>query len=170
MKNLSSSKGIKAIEALFGLVGIVMILVETYAVLARNILQISTPWSDELLKLLFVWSIFVCSALAFLNDELISLTLLEDDAKDKGRMAVYGIFKVIQYVATLIISGLLVYQIATIVSTQLSTGEATTVLKYPLWIMNFGILVGMVLTVVFGVIKLVDCAQFFKKHPNPSEG
>ena len=69
--------------------------------------------------------------LAFLNDELISLTLFEDDAKEKGKMALYGIFKVIQYVATLIISGLLVYQIWTIVNTQLSTGEATTVLKYP---------------------------------------
>lgn len=164
MKNLSSSKPIKAVEALFGVVGIVMILVETYAVMARNILQISTPWSDELLKLLFVWSIFVCSALAFLNDELISLTLFEDDAKEKGKMALYGIFKVIQYVATLIISGLLVYQIWTIVNTQLSTGEATTVLKYPLWIMNSGILVGMVLTVVFCVIKLVDCLKYFKKN------
>jgi TRAP-type C4-dicarboxylate transport system permease small subunit len=164
MKNLSSSKPIKAVEALFGVVGIVMILVETYAVMARNILQISTPWSDELLKLLFVWSIFVCSALAFLNDELISLTLFEDDAKEKGKMALYGIFKVIQYVATLIISGLLVYQIWTIVNTQLSTGEATTVLKYPLWIMNSGILVGMVLTVVFCVIKLVDSLKYFKKN------
>lgn len=164
MKNLSSSKPIKAVEALFGVVGIVMILVETYAVMARNILQISTPWSDELLKLLFVWSIFVCSALAFLNDELISLTLFEDDAKEKGKMALYGIFKVIQYVATLIISGLLVYQIWTIVNTQLSTGEATTVLKYPLWIMNSGILVGMVLTVVFGVIKLVATAKYFKNN------
>lgn len=164
MKNLSSSKPIKAVEALFGVVGIVMILVETYAVMARNILQISTPWSDELLKLLFVWSIFVCSALAFLNDELISLTLFEDDAKEKGKMALYGIFKVIQYVATLIISGLLVYQIWTIVNTQLSTGEATTVLKYPLWVMNSGILVGMVLTVVFGVIKLVDTAKYFKNN------
>lgn len=166
MKNLSSSKPIKAVEALFGVVGIVMILVETYAVMARNILQISTPWSDELLKLLFVWSIFVCSALAFLNDELISLTLFEDDAKEKGKMALYGIFKVIQYVATLIISGLLVYQIWTIVNTQLSTGEATTVLKYPLWIMNSGILVGMVLTVVFGIIKLADCLKYFKKTPS----
>lgn len=166
MKNLSSSKPVKAVEALFGVVGIVMILVETYAVMARNILEISTPWSDELLKLLFVWSIFVCSALAFLNDELISLTLFEDDAKEKGKLVLYGIFKAVQYVATLIISGLLVYQIWTIVNTQISTGEATTVLKYPLWIMNSGILVGMVLTVVFGVIKLVDNVKYFKKAPS----
>lgn len=74
-------KMISAIEWLFGLVGVVMILVETYAVLARNVLLVSTPWVDELLKLLFVWSIFVCSALAFLSDDLISLTLLEDRAR-----------------------------------------------------------------------------------------
>ena len=49
-------KMISAIEWLFGLVGVMMILVETYAVLARNVLLVSTPWVDELLKLLFVWS------------------------------------------------------------------------------------------------------------------
>lgn len=161
--NKVTSKIVWALERLFGLVGIVMILVETYAVLARNILQISTPWSDELLKLLFVWSIFVCSALSFLTDDLISLTLLEDNAKEKGKMAVYGVFKIIQYVAGLGICGLLVYQVATIVSTQLSTGEATTVLKYPLWIMNSGILLGMVLTVIFAIVKLIDCRKYFKK-------
>ena len=30
--------------------------------------------------------------------------------------------------------------------------------------MNSGILVGMVLTVVFGVIKLVDSLKYFKKN------
>ena len=36
-------KMISAIEWLFGLVGGVMILVETYAVLVRNVLLVSTP-------------------------------------------------------------------------------------------------------------------------------
>ena len=36
-------KMISAIEWLFGLVGVVMILVETYAVLVRNVLLVSTP-------------------------------------------------------------------------------------------------------------------------------
>ena len=91
---------------------------------------------DELLKLLFVWSIFVCSALAFLSDDLISLTLLEDRAKMKK----YGVFKMIQYVVALVISGMIVAQLLTIVNTQMTTGEATTVLKYPLWVLNTGVL------------------------------
>ena len=95
---------------------------------------------DELLKLLFVWSIFVCSAMAFLSDDLISLTLLEDRAKEQGKMKKYGVFKMIQYVVALVISGMIVAQLLTIVNTQMTTGEATTVLKYPLWVLNTGVL------------------------------
>lgn len=36
---------------LFGIAGVIMVLVASYAVLARNVLLVSTPWSDELLKL-----------------------------------------------------------------------------------------------------------------------
>ena len=158
-KNIS--KVISAVEWLFGLVGVVLILVATYAVLARHVLLIPTPWVDELLKLLFVWSIFVCSALAFLSDDLISLTLLEDGAREQGKEKKYGVFKLIQYVVALVISGLIVLQLLTIVSTQISTGEATTVLKYPLWALNTGVLLGMGLIAVFAIRKLVDCVLLF---------
>ena len=50
----------------------------------------------------------------------------------------------------------------TIVGTQLSTGEATTVLKYPLWVLNSGILIGMGLIVAASVGKLIGCAKYFK--------
>lgn len=39
---------------LFGIAGIIMVLVASYAVLARNVLLVSTPWSDELLKPYFI--------------------------------------------------------------------------------------------------------------------
>lgn len=81
MKN-ALNKFISSLDFLFGLVGIVMILIATYAVFARNILIVSTPWSDELLKLLFVWSIYIGSAILFMNDGLISLTLIEDKYKE----------------------------------------------------------------------------------------
>ena len=61
---------------LFGIAGIIMVLVASYAVLARNVLLVSTPWSDELFKLIFIWTIYMGSAILFMNDELISLTLL----------------------------------------------------------------------------------------------
>lgn len=158
-----SAKIFSAAETLFGFIGVVMILVETYAVLARNVLIVSTPWVDELLKLLFVWIVFVGSALAFQTDDLISLTLLEDNAKEKGKMVKYTIFKIIQYVVALGVSALIVTQMYTIITTQMSTGEASTVIKYPLWVLNSGIMVGMVLIVIMAVVKLVECIKFFAK-------
>ena len=147
---------------LFGIAGIIMVLVASYAVLARNVLLVSTPWSDELLKLIFIWTIYMGSAVLFMNDELISLTLLEDKYKE-SKPKVYGILKAIQYVAAVGISALLTSQLFTIVSTQMNTGEATTVLKYPLWIMNLGMLLGLGLIAVYGVVIVIALKPYFTK-------
>ena len=84
--NKFSSKVMPVVEQLFGYIGVIMILVETYAVFSRNVTHVATPWVDELLKLLFVWAIFVCSALSFWSDDLISLTIVEDAYKEVLRV------------------------------------------------------------------------------------
>ncbi|MEY8336758.1 TRAP transporter small permease [Lachnospiraceae bacterium 62-35] len=162
MKNVMD-KLIKVLEIIFGYVGVVMIVVETYAVFGRNVLKIATPWTDEFLKLLFIWSIFVCSALAFYSDDLICLTLVEDSAKVKNTPPAYGTLKVIQYLSGLGVSAFLAKYLCTIVATQMKTGEATTVMKYPLWLINMGLLVGMILTVIFGILKLIECKKYYVK-------
>ena len=153
----------KVLEALMGLTGVVMILVETYAVFGRNVLQISTPWTDEMLKLLFIWTIFIGAAMSFNIDDAICLTLIEDSKKVKNNPPIYGTMKIIQYVSAVGVAIFMSKHLFTIISTQLSTGEATTVMKYPLWILNLGILVGMFFTIFFGIIKLVDCKKYFVK-------
>lgn len=161
MKNVLT-KVVSGMDYIFGLLGIIMVLVTTYGVFARNILIVSTPWCDEFLKLLFVWSIYVGSAILFYSDELISLTLIEDSYKEK-KPVVFGALKAVQYIAAIGICGLLTSQLWTIVNTQISTGEATTVIKYPLWVMNLGMLVGLALIVIIGVIKLVGLKDYFVK-------
>ena len=47
MKN-ALDKFISGLNFIFGIVGIIMVFIATYAVLARNVLIVSTPWSDEL--------------------------------------------------------------------------------------------------------------------------
>ncbi len=163
MKNLSS-KLVAGAEMILGFIGLTMILIETFAVFARNILHTSTPWVDEALKLMFIWIVFVGAALCFRTDELISLTLIEDSLKEKKKMAAYGVMKVVQYVSAVGICILLVYQLSTIIRTQLTTGEATTVLKYPLWFMNLGVFLGVLLIVVMGVLKIFDTLQYFRKE------
>lgn len=162
MKNISS-KLVPIAEQVLGCIGFIMIVIETYAVFARNVLHTSTPWVDEALKLMFVWIVFVGTALCFRTDELISLTLIEDDLKEKKKMTPFGAMKVVQYIAAVGISILLVTQLITIIGTQMGTGEATTVIKYPLWVMNLGVLIGVALIVIMGVLKVIDALKYFKK-------
>ena len=75
----------------------------------------------------------------------------------------YGVMKLIQYVAAVGMSILLVVQLFTIIGTQMSTGEATTVIKYPLWLMNLGVFIGVVLIVIIGILKIIDALKYFKK-------
>ncbi len=95
-----------------------------------------------------------------MNDGLISLTLIEDKYKE-SKPVVYGTLKAIQYLAGIGICGLITSQMVTIVATQMRTGEATTVLKYPLWIMNTGILLGLALIVLLGLVKLAGLKEYF---------
>ena len=46
----------------------------------------------------------------------------------------------------------------------MSTGEATTVIKYPLWLMNMGVLVGVILIVIIGILKIIDTLKYFKRE------
>ena len=156
MKNISA-KLLKAAEFFFGMVGVVMIMIASYGVLARNVLQTPVPWTDEALKLMFVWCIFVGAALAFLKDELISLTLVEDGFKEKGKKIPYNLIKIIQYVIAIVINCALFTQLLTIIGTQMKTGESTTVIQYPLWILNTGMLIGVALIIVMGLMKLINC-------------
>ena len=49
MKGLVSKLD-SGVKSIFGYVGIIMILIETYAVFARNVLKAPAPWTDETLK------------------------------------------------------------------------------------------------------------------------
>jgi len=157
-----SSKFAKAMEWILGMVGVIMILIETYSVFCRNVTHWSTPWVDEVLRLMFVWIVFIGAAIAFRTDELISLTLIEDGYKEKGKMFPYRVMKLIQYVAALVVAILLTIQEWTTMVGQMATGEATAITGYPVWVKSFGILIGFVLLVVLAVIKIIETAKNLK--------
>lgn len=144
---------------IFGLVGTAMILVSTYGVFARNVLQVSAPWTDEILKLLDICMIFIVSSVVFLRDEHIALTLIEDSARVKNRSWVHGSMKIFQYGMALVIHVELVRELYAIIAKQMTTNEITTVMEYPLYLLNVAILIGCVLTVLFAVLKIMDQMQ-----------
>lgn len=156
-KNLNKIKSV--LEVIFGIAGIAMIVIETFAVFSRNFLHASAPWTDETLKVLFVWVIFICGAVAFLDDGMIAMTLIEDVLSKKKK--VLGAIKIFQFACALVLSIALSIQSTQIVNTQIATGAKSAIMGYPLWFTNLGFLIGNVLTIVFAVYKLVDCKKFF---------
>ena len=156
------------VKSIVGYVGIIMILIEKYAVFARNVLKTPAPWTDETLKMLFVWSIFVCSSLAFMGDELIGLDLIQEKIADNRKA--YGGLKVLQYTLGLVFGVVTTNWGLNIILTQLSTNEKTAVVKYPLWIINMGFLIGGVLLVIFALWKIYDCRKYFKDNTAKKDG
>ena len=157
MNNGFISKFNLIIENLFGFVGIAMIVIASYSVLARTVLHISATWTDEVLKMLFVWSIFTCSGLAFFKGELIGLDLIFEKLKDYPILT--NIVKIIQNSVSLIFGVLTVFFAINIIDVQYMTGEATTVVQIPLWIINIGFLFGSFLLSIFALRNIYLLAK-----------
>ncbi len=149
---------------LLGFAVLVTICVVTYAVAVRP-LKIPAPWSNELVKSIFIWLVFIGSAAAYQSDSLIGLDLVEDMlAKKPGLQKALKLF---QSIFALIFGVFMTVQTWKIVSTQISTGEPTPVLQMPLWLVNFGYFIGCALFAVFAVCKLIKL--FTKKSTSISE-
>lgn len=163
--NTFNNKTDRVMQFVFGLVGTAMVLVASYGVFARDVLRISAPWTDELLKLLDIWMIFVVSSVVFLFDEQISLTLVEDSRGVRRKPVVYHLMKVLQYALAGILNAEMFRELIRIIGTQIQTGESTTVIKYPLYLLNIGMFIGCVLTVIFAAIKIVYEIKNLHKEP-----
>ena len=117
--------------------------------------------------MLFVWSIFVCSSLAFIGDELIGLDLIQEKISDNRKA--YGGLKILQYALGLVFGVLTTNWGLNIILMQLSTNEKTAVVKYPLWVINMGFLIGSVLLVIFALWKIYDCRKYLKDNTAKTE-
>lgn len=73
-----------------------MFLTTLFQVIARAVLGISSVWSEELARFLFVWQVFLGAALLVRDDGLIRITLLTD----RSSATVARILRVLTGVAT----------------------------------------------------------------------
>jgi len=164
MKKISD-RLLRAAEFILGMAGVAMILIETYSVFCRNVTHWSTPWVDEVLRLIFVWIVFIGAAVAYKADDLISLTLVEDTLKSRGKAVPHNILKLIQYVLALTVGVMLTQQELATMLNQMQTGESTAITGYPVWIKSCGILIGFVILVVIIIAKIVRLLRNFDRLP-----
>lgn len=154
----------KLFADLLGFAVLVTICVVTYAVAVRPF-KIPVPWSNELVKSIFIWLVFIGSACAFQSDSLIGLDLVEDMLGKKPGLQ--KLLKILQALFALVFGVFMTVQTWTIISTQITTGEPTPVLQMPLWLVNFGYFLGSALFAVFALYKLITL--FTKKNKGTRE-
>ena len=80
-----------------GIVGLVGILVATAGVFTRFVLKISIPWSDELLRTIFVWGYFIGAAFCFEEGGIMHLELVEDSLKKHHKLMAHKVLAVSAY-------------------------------------------------------------------------
>ena len=102
-----------------------------------------------------------------MGDELIGLDLIQEKISDNRKA--YGGLKVLQYTLGLVFGVVTTNWGLNIILTQLSTNEKTAVVKYPLWIINMGFLIGSVLLVIFALWKIYDCRKYFRNDATKTE-
>ena len=143
-------------EKAIGLIVLIALLIANYGIFARFVLEISAAWTDELMRAIFIWLIFICSALAFNANSLISLEIVEDKLKEKP--LAHQILKFVQGVFSVIFCTFCVYNGFLVVLKQFTSGETTPVMDIPLYAINFGFFIGALMLFFFSVKMLVVAA------------
>ena len=161
--NFIKSGGMRKLgDNVLGLLVLATLLVANYGVFSRFILQTSVAWSDEVLRAINIWLIFICSALAFKSDKLISLELVEDKLKNRPRAK--NVLKLIQGILSLVFGVFFVYQGFLVVLKQFQNHETSPVLFIPLYLINLGFLIGAIMLFFFAAKKLLLAAAAVKNR------
>lgn len=142
-----------ALGYLLGFMVLVAITLQTWGVFSRNVLGSSTAWVDDIQRMNFIWLIWICGGLAYGGRGLIGLDLVQ--AKFVDRPRAYHVLTAVQTLIELIFSATFVYLAYQMLATQFRSGETTTVLSIPLWLLNLGFGTGCVLLFAFGIRKLI---------------
>ncbi len=149
------------LQNIMGLAVLATICIVTYAVGAR-LMNVPVAWSDEVVRVIFIWLVFIGSAVAFYSDSLIGLDLLEEKLSKWPNWQ--KSLKVVQMLLALVFGVFMTLQTYTIVSTQFRSGETTPVMMLPLWLVNFGYFLGCVLFAFFAVRKLIQVVIAWTKR------
>lgn len=126
------------------------ILIANLAVVYRYILGSSLPWSEELLRFLFVWIVFIGAALAYKKDELVELTLVTDLAK--GKLALF--LELFRHFLSCFFIVIVSYQSFMIMIGEMNTGKISAAMEIQVWIVTAGLVVGSVLWSFFAIKKM----------------
>lgn len=149
------------LQSLVGVLVLCTILIVTTGVVSR-LMKMPASWTDEMLRIIFVWLVFIMSAVGYHCDELIGLDLLEDMLKSRPRSK--AVLKFVQSIFGVVFAIFMMVQTFQLVVTQIGTRELTPVMSFPLWLQTLGYFLGCAMFSVFAIYKIYIRAKELKKN------
>lgn len=162
-KNSFQNNFISYVNGALGLMGLITIILVTLSVITRFVFKFSITWSDEVLRLIFIWCYFIGSAILYFEGGLMRLELIDENLKNHQNKSAYLTITFIQNSVILAFFTLISYYSVLIVKGQIATNQLTTTSGTPAWFPNVGFTIGMILMVVFSVQKLLFILKENKK-------
>ena len=136
-------------SVIFGGAAIFTVLLANIGVLARYVFQYSIPSIEELLRFVFVWLIFICSALSYREGGLIGITMIADSLKGKPglRRALF----LFQHLGVFVFSLAMVYTCWEMFYSQYEFEELSVVMEINMGWMTLGALIGFILMMFYAL-------------------
>lgn len=122
-------------------------------VLARKLMPVPIPWTEEVAKISLLWITYLGLAATFQQNYHIRIDLLDTFLNTTRKKKIVDIF--IQVLGVLFAAAL-IYLSFSYFQEQLAFGQRTSILRIPMWLVLLPLVIGGVLTLVHFIIKIID--------------
>ena len=146
----------------------VMTVVCFVQVLTRYIFHYSMPWSEELLRGLFVWSSCLGISLGFRTRSHMGVDAIVGLFPKKLK----NIISMVSYLIVIAFCVAIIYYSFGVTYQQFTTGQKTIAMGLPIWIISISLIIGFALTIVRVIQVMIEDAKSKGKDDNThiSEG
>lgn len=131
-------------------------------VLVRMVLPIPLPWTEEVAGLALLWITYLGLAATFHQNYHIRIDLIDSLLSSPYKKKAMEIFVDI---LGILFAVLLVYMSANYFSELLSSGQSTSILDMPMWIVMLPVLIGGILTLIHFTLKTLKEVLEMRSSP-----
>ncbi|MDC7246139.1 MAG: TRAP transporter small permease [Sphaerochaetaceae bacterium] len=150
----------KWFKLILGALVFIWILLTNVVILSRYVLKVSIPWSDEIFILMFIWLIFIGTALASVDNKHITITLLSEMIKSRKKKIVLDIAQNIIFLLFIVI---VCYQSWVVVSLQVKSNQITAILNIPVYVTTLSMSLGSTAWAAIIIYKIFGDVSALRK-------
>lgn len=140
-----------------GIMILVAVLVLMVHIFLRYFLNSGFPWTEELIRLMFIWITFIGIAINVRKNSNINIDLINNLLKNKGKL-ILGVITDIISIVFVIILGLAALQQ---VQFSLAHPQYLTALRWPIYLIYLPIPVGCLLMLVHYMNRFINFKETY---------